>query len=209
MSNTKYTPLEDDAESVNLPPYELNTLKSPEVDPYQTSKSTFSDSEATSHPTSAVAHFLDQFSSWMQDEFEKSYSFKIKSATIDEGVFRFHYFPKKGIEGFRKVIENKIEYTTQSSSCSPFAIGYFDQHNDLITINNDQDLLECIHWNNVTYHKSPSAIKLISYDIRNHATVAKQFKMAEKRKCAIIGVSVVLSILLVVLFIFGAHGYFS
>ena len=51
MSNTKYTPLEDKPESVNLPPYELNDLNTPEVDPYQESGSSTYDGDETSQPT--------------------------------------------------------------------------------------------------------------------------------------------------------------
>ena len=122
-------------------------------------------------------------------------------------MISFHYFPIKGIKEFRKIIENKIEDTTQSSIFFPFAIGYFDQNNDLIAIRNNQDLLKCINFN-LNKNQTPSDIKLIIYDIKNHAAVAKEFKMAKKREHAIIGGLVALSVLLFFFFI-GMCSYFS
>ena len=208
MSNTKYTPLEDTPESVNLPPYELNDLNNPEIDTSQEGGSSTYDGDESSQPTPVNEDILDLFSRRKEDEFEKSYSFKIKSSIIEERAFRLYYFPKHGIEGFRKQIDEKIQYTTQSSSSIPFAIGYFDQYKDLITISNDQDLLGCVHWNNITHHYQSHAIQLIVYDIRNHSAVAKQYKNAKMRKCGIIGGSVVLSILLVVFLILGIVAFF-
>ncbi|CAH2355494.1 hypothetical protein CLIB1423_27S00870 [[Candida] railenensis] len=212
MPNTKYTPLEDTLESVNLPPYELNDLNTAEADPDKASSSSdFSDVEATNQPTPVSEDSQALFNS-KEDEFEKSYPFKVKSSTIEEGVVRFHYFPKHGIERFRKVIEDKIQYITQSSSCSscsscsPFAVGYFDQKKDLISISSDQDLLECIHWYNVNNRYHPSAIKLITYDIRNHAEVAKQYKKRKREKCEIIVASVLLFLFF---FVIAICAYFS
>ncbi|CAH2355495.1 hypothetical protein CLIB1423_27S00892 [[Candida] railenensis] len=142
--------------------------------------------------THVSKHTLDLFSSKNTNEFDKAYSFRIKSSINKERVFRLHYFPKHGIEGFRKLIDEKIQYTTQSLSSTPFAIGYFDQYKDLITISIDQDLLGCVHWNNLSFPNRIRAIQLIVYDIKNHSSVVEQFKREEMLKRAIICCSVVL-----------------
>lgn len=197
---TKYSPLE--GEDADLPAYEpaeatINQVGNAPVEPMEFE---IEEDEVEAENPSLVAFFKNVVSKIFQVDFDKAYSFKVRSHIIEARNFRFNYPPRNGFEKLKKYIQDKLHYTlNQEIPLHTISIGYEDESRLLISITTDNDLLECTRY---FAEKKYRFIKLHVFETGEHLTLAKKLKKRHHKEIAAICVGFgILFTFLVVFFV--------